>query len=165
MNLRDQLKKAKLLSEKDAKRLAHEERVDRKEKGSVQLEAEQAQRRAELDAMSEQERRQAQQRQQQIEAERARRAEADAVHAILAEQARKPGPGTVKWYFQLPDGALPWLELSAREAQEVRAGMVCVVQAGAPGAHDYRLLATELARRVGRVLPKAIVYAPRGVAV
>ena len=35
MNLRDQLKKAKLLSEKDAKRLAHEERVDRKEKLSL----------------------------------------------------------------------------------------------------------------------------------
>ncbi|MEY4672231.1 MAG: hypothetical protein RL148_15 [Planctomycetota bacterium] len=165
MNLRDQLKKAKLLSEKDARRLAHEERVDRKEKGSQQLEAEQAQRRAELEAMGEQERRQVQQRQQLVEAERARQAELDAVRAILADQARKPGPGSIKWYFQLDDGSLPWLELSAREAQEVRAGMVCVVQAGQSGAHDYRLLGTELARRVARTEPRAVVYAPRGVVV
>lgn len=35
-NLRDQLKKAKLLSEKDARRLAHEERVRHKEIGGAE---------------------------------------------------------------------------------------------------------------------------------
>ena len=37
-DLRDQLKKAKILSDKDAKRLAHEERVHRKEVGREGLE-------------------------------------------------------------------------------------------------------------------------------
>ena len=40
MNMRDQLKKAKLLSDKQAKQLAHSQRVERKEKGREQLEQE-----------------------------------------------------------------------------------------------------------------------------
>ena len=36
-DLRDQLKKANLLSKKDAKRIAHEERVHRKQKGGREL--------------------------------------------------------------------------------------------------------------------------------
>ena len=40
MNLRDQLKKANLISDKKAKQLAHQQRVERKEKGREQLEQE-----------------------------------------------------------------------------------------------------------------------------
>ena len=56
MSLRDQLKKANLLSDKDAKRLAHEARVERADKGREQLEAEAAARQQELAQMSAKER-------------------------------------------------------------------------------------------------------------
>ena len=39
------------------------------------------------------------------------------MQALLAD-ARKPGSGTVKFYFAAPDGSLPWLELAPREAQD-----------------------------------------------
>lgn len=164
MSLRDQLKKANLLSNKDDKRLAHEARVERKEKGHEQLEKEQQQKQQELQQKIEQERLRTQQEQKQIEAARAAREEAAAVEAILQHEAQKPGHGGVRFYFETEDGSLPWVEVSPREAQELRAGQLCVVTTSASSGHDYRLLGLELTRRVARIRREAVVLAPRGIA-
>ncbi|MCA8975705.1 MAG: DUF2058 family protein [Planctomycetes bacterium] len=162
MNLRDQFKKAKLLSDKDARRLAHEARVERTEKGREGLEQEAKQRQQEIEALQAREREKVRREQDQRESERRLRAEVAAARALLAA-ARKPGPGAVKFYFETGDGALPWLELSPREAQELRAGALCVVRSGPPVTHTYRLLSLDDGRRVARSIPEAIVHAPRGV--
>ncbi|MFN6147468.1 MAG: DUF2058 family protein [Planctomycetota bacterium] len=162
MSLRDQLKKANLLSDKDHKRLAHEARVERAEKGRDQLEAEAKAREQELAGLAAKERERTKAEQDALDRQRKQREELAAVHALLAD-ARKPGSGTVKFYFAAPDGSLPWLELAPREAQEVRAGQLCVVRGGPAGAHVYRLLPLEATRRVARVLPDAVVFAPRGL--
>lgn len=162
MSLRDQLKKANLLSDKEAKRLAHEARVERKDKGREVLEQEAAARQHELARLQQQERERTRREQEAADADRRRREELAAVEALLAG-ARKPGPGAVKFYFATADGALPWLDLSPREAQEVRAGQTCVVRTGRPGTHTYRLLPLETTRRVARVRPEVVVLAPRGV--
>lgn len=164
MSLRDQFKKANLLSDKDHKRLAHEARVERKEKGHEQLEKEQQQKQQELQQKIEQERQRTQQEQKQLEAARAAREEAAAVESILAHEAQKPGHGGVRFYFETEDGSLPWVEVSPREAQELRAGQLCVVAPSDAAGHDYRLLSLELTRRVARVKRSAIVLAPRGIA-
>jgi uncharacterized protein YaiL (DUF2058 family) len=162
MSLRDQLKKANLLSDKEAKRLAHESRVERKEKGREQLEQEAGARQQELEQLSAKERERTQKEQEAAERQRQQREEHAAVHALLAD-AKKAGGGTTRFYFEAPDGSLPWLELAPREAQEVRAGQLCIVRGGPPGTHTYRLLPLEATKRVARVLPDAIVFAPRGV--
>jgi uncharacterized protein YaiL (DUF2058 family) len=162
MSLRDQLKKANLLSDKDAKRLAHEARVERAEKGREGLESDAAARQQQLDQLQSKDRERIRREQEALDAERKRQQEVAAAEALLAE-ARKPGPGTVKWYFEAVDGTLPWLEIAPREAQELRAGALCVVRVGAPGTHTYRLLSADLTRRVARVRPEVVVYAPRGV--
>ena len=162
MSLRDQLKKANLLSDKDAKRLAHEARVERKDKGRETLEEEAAARQREIEQLSAGGRERTRVEQERAELAKRQRAEVAAVKALLAD-AKKPGPGAVKYYFEAGDGTLPWLELSPREAQEVRAGQMCVVRTGPAGTHTYRLLALEATRRVGRVQPEAVVHAPRVV--
>ena len=162
MNLRDQLKKANLISDKKAKQLAHQQRVERKEKGREKLEEEQQQRRGEVQQLREQGRERTRREQEALDRERKRREEQVAVEQLIAA-AKKPGPGTVKFYFATDDGALPWLELSSREAQEVRAGQLCVVRGGPPGTHVYRLLSIDAARRVHRVRPEALAFAPQGV--
>jgi uncharacterized protein YaiL (DUF2058 family) len=162
MSLRDQFKKANLISDKEARRLAHEARVERKEKGREEIEREAAQRSAEVRDLQAKEREQARREQAELDRERKQREEASAVQTLL-DEAKKPGPGAVKYYFATPDGALPWLELSPREAQEVRAGQLCVVRAGAAKTHAYRLLPLEATRRVARLRPEAVVLAPRGV--
>jgi uncharacterized protein YaiL (DUF2058 family) len=162
MSLRDQFKKANLISDKEARRLAHDARVERSEKGQPTLDQEAAARQRELERLQARERERIRAEQERIEAERKQREEVLAVRALL-DDAKKPGPGAVKFYFAANDGTLPWLELSPREAQEVRAGALCVVRHGPAGTHTYRLLPLEAARRVGRVLPEAVVFAPRGV--
>lgn len=162
MNLRDQLKKANLLSDKKAKQLAHAQRVERKEKGREQLEQEAKQRQDEVQQLRDQDRELTRKEQQRIERERKQREEQKAV-SVLLESARKPGPGAVKFYFATADGTLPWLELSPREAQEVRAGQLCVVRTGPVGTHTYGLLAIDAGRRVHQARPDAIAFAPKGV--
>ena len=161
-DLRDQLKKAKLMSGKDAKRLAHQERVERKEKGREELEKEHAERERELAAKRGAVRAKNRQQQALLEEQRKQREEEAACRDILAE-ARKPGPGTVQWFFQTVDGWLPWLEVSPQEVNQLRSGMLSVVRTGAPGTHSYKLLSTELARRVAKLFPDAVVHAPKGV--
>jgi uncharacterized protein YaiL (DUF2058 family) len=162
MSLRDQLKKANLLSDKDARRLAHEARVDRKDKGRETLEQEAATRQRELEELAGKDRERTREHTEAAERRAKQREELAAVQALIAD-AKKPGAGTVKFYFEAPDGTLPWLELAPREAQEVRAGQLCIVRGGPAGTHTYRLLPLEATRRVARVLPDAIVWAPRGV--
>ena len=162
MSLRDQFKKANLISDKDARRLAHDARVERTEKGQPALDQEAAGRQRELERLQGRERERMRVEQERIEAERKRREEEQAVRALL-DDARKPGPGTVKFYFEANDGTLPWLELSPREAQEVRAGALCVVRRGPAGTHTYRLLPLDATKRLAKVLPEAVVFAPRGV--
>ena len=162
MSLRDQFKKANLISDKDARRLAHEQRVARTEKGQPALDQEAEVRQRELERLQTRERERTRGEQERIEAERKRREEVLAVRALL-DDAKKPGPGAVKFYFEASDGTLPWLELSPREAQEVRAGALCVVRRGPAGTHTYRLLPLEAAKRLAKVMPEVVVFAPRGV--
>ncbi|MEQ1633235.1 MAG: DUF2058 family protein [Planctomycetota bacterium] len=162
MSLRDQFKKANLLSDKDARRLAHEARVERTEKGSEQLQKEEQEKQKELVRLQAAERARAAKEQKELDQVRAQREEEAAVDAILTQQAWKAS-GSLRYYFEAEDGSLPWLEVSPREAQELRAGQLCVVTPSHVAAHDYRLLSLELARRVARVRKDAIVLAPRGV--
>ena len=161
-NLRDQFKKANLLSDKEARRLAHEARIERTEKGREQIEKEQQSRQHELQQQTKQQREQTREQQQALEQERKEREEAAAVESILAHEAKKAGPGTVKWYFATADGSLPWLEVSPQDLRQLRACMLAVVRSGPEGTHDYRLLAIEHARRVAKLRPELIVHAPRG---
>ncbi len=162
MSLRDQFKKATLLSDKDARRLAHEARVERTEKGREKLEAEAASRHKDIERLQKDERERIRKEQERLEQAKKQQAEVAAVRALLAA-AKKPGPGTVKFYFEADDGSLPWLELSPREAQEVRAGALCVVRTGPAATHTYRLLPLEATKRVARVLPAVVTHAPRTV--
>src|SRR5690606_38689202 len=138
-SLRDQFKKANLISDKDARRLAHESRVERTTKGRETLEQEQAERQRELERLAAAERERVRLQTERLEQEKRQRDEAAAIDLLLAE-AKKPGSGTVKYYFATREGFLPWLELSPREAQEVRAGALCIVRAGEAATHTYRLL-------------------------
>ena len=161
MSLRDQFKKAKLLSDKDARRLAHEARVERTEKGREGVERDARQRQQEIEELQQLDRDKTRREQDGRERERKRLEELAAARALLAD-AKQPGPGPVKFYFAVEDGSLPWLELSPREAQELRAGAICVARTGAPATHTYGMLAIDAGRRVARAIPAAIVHAAKG---
>ena len=163
VNLRDQLKKANLISDKEAKRLAHEERVKRKTTGREEAEQEVEARQAELQAKRDADRERDRQRQQELEADRKLREERAACEALLASESRAPERGSASWHFELPDGRLPMLRLSEADRHQLLAGRLCVVR---PREDEsvlvFRLLATEHAKRVRRQMPERIVWAASG---
>jgi len=87
--------------------------------------------------------------------------EAQAVTAILANDAKKPGPG-MRSGTSSARRPLPWLELSPREQQNCARHVVRRAHRSA-GTHDYRVLGTELARARSQGAAGMIVHAPRAV--
>jgi len=163
-DLRDQLKKAKLLSEKRARRLAHEARVHRSDVGREGTESEARARHSELAKMRAAERERTRAAQAEVEAERQRAAELSACRDILDNEVHCPrGRGNQRWHFELADGRLPWFDVEESLCSGLQSGKYWVVRVGPEGAHDYGLLAADLGRRVHAALPGRVVWAPGGL--
>ena len=161
-SLRDQFKKANILSPKDAKRLAHEERVERKEKGRDVLEAEKAAREAELAKACAEGRERDRDRQAEVEAQRKLAEERAACEALLDTEVRDCGRGPVSWHFELPDGRLPLLRMTDPDRHQLMSGHLCIVRRRGVEAHVYGLIATQHAKRVVRQFPERIVWSAPG---
>ena len=161
-SLRDQFEKAKLLSAKDAKRIAHEQRVERKEKGRDELERERAEREAALRGAVEAERQRDRERQREVEAARVAAQERAACESLLEREARAVSRGPMSWMFELEDGRLPVLRISEIERVQLTSGQVCIVRRKPGDAHVYGLIATAHAQRVARCFPERIAWAAKG---
>ncbi len=159
-NLRDQLKKANLLSSKDSKRLAHEERVHRTEVGREGVDQEQRARQQEIERVRALERSQTKAQQAQIEAERRNAEERAACEQILAQDVVRPGHGRLRFFFETEEGFLPWLELSEVDFKRVLSSEFAIVRVGGRRTHDYRLLAVPAAKRVARLFQDRVVWWP-----
>jgi uncharacterized protein YaiL (DUF2058 family) len=163
-SFRDQLKKANLISKKDEKRLAHEERVTRKEVGREELERQAAARRDELGRLRDAEREKTRELQAELDRDRTARAELAACRELLEREARAPARGGgMRWFFELPDGTMPFLSLTETDRLQLAGGQLCVVRIGPPNAHVYGLLPTPLTKRVHAALPERVAWAARGV--
>jgi uncharacterized protein YaiL (DUF2058 family) len=159
-NLRDQLKKAKILSDKDARRLAHEERVHKKEIGREGIEAERAARERELETLRETERTRHAEREAALAAQRAAEAERAACLAILETEVKGVGRGA-PWYFELEDGRIPFVRIDELDRHQLAGGQLCIVRRGEGDAHVYGLLATPLAKRIAQQFPRRLAWAAR----
>jgi uncharacterized protein YaiL (DUF2058 family) len=162
-NLRDQLKKANVLSDKDARRLAHEERVHRSEVGRAGLEREDEERRKELARLRDESRADTQAAQSQLDEQRQaalRRAECG---DLLEREVVPAGSGgRTRWFFEVEDGSLPWLDLNDLEFKRLLSGDVVIVRRGPPGSHAYGLLNLAHALRVREFFPERIAWWPPG---
>jgi len=160
-NMRDQLKKAKLLSEKKSRQLAHQERVHRKQVGREGLEQEEKERRDEVQRLQQQEREAQQETQQQLDERRRAEAEYAACLDILRNDAIRPKTrGGSRWYFEIEGGALPWFEVDEAMRFQLQSGAYWVVRTGPPDSHVYALLPAPLGQRVHASMPELIVWAP-----
>ena len=160
-DLRDQLRQARLLSKKDSKRLAHEERLERtKLGGSEGVEKDRDQHRAELRLTREDGRRADREAQLSSQAVLDASAERAACVELLRSEVRTPsrGGGT-RFYFELPDGSLPSLNLAVHERMQLQDGSLCIVRVGPKGSHDYGLLSIGHGRRVAEVFPGRVAWA------
>lgn len=159
-NLRDQFKKANLLSNKDAKRLAHEERVHRTETGRQGVEEEQRARQSALERLQAQEREQRRAQQAQTDAQRRDSEERAACEQILSQDIKRPGHGRMRFFFQTKEGYLPWLEFGEVDFKRMLSAEFAIARLGNAHAHDYGLLAVAAAKRVAKQFPDKIVWWP-----
>ncbi len=163
-DLRDALRKANILSKKDARRLAHEQRVHRSKVGRGGQEQEQEQRQQELAAMQGDQRQRSRKVQEELQARQQAAAELAACHDLLQKEVvPASSPRGQAFFVQLADGTLPRLSLGPMERAQLMAGAVCLVRIGPGGSHDYGLLATEHVRRVRETLPDRVAWAVDGV--
>jgi uncharacterized protein YaiL (DUF2058 family) len=159
-DLRDQLKKANLISKGDARRLAHEARVHRTAVGGAAgVDREKAEREAALQELQKKRRSSDRETESARRARQEREAEVAACLDILSHEIRRPGRrGSGRWHFRLADGQVPSLELDSAERIQLQEGLLCVVRVGPPGSHHYGLLSGDHGRRVAAVLPDRVVW-------
>jgi hypothetical protein len=163
MNLKDQMLKAGLVSKQDAKRAAHEQRVQGKHEGAEERERrEQARReerereareRREADQRLAEQRKAGQQEREQALAAQARRAAQ--LEAALREGRMSDWEGNRAFHFA--DGArVEQLSVNDEAARRLEDGRAAIVRSGDP-LRPYTLLAAGAARKLAEVAPERVV--------
>ena len=132
-NLKDELLKAKLLSQKEGKRIAHEQRLERHEKGREALEAEAQARQEELRGLREQQKQRTQEAQARLDAERKRQARRAELTELLRSHALRQPSGPRRFHFMTRSGSLPFFAVDQDLGRRIESGMLCIVEdLGAP---------------------------------
>ncbi len=148
-DLKNQLLKLGLVSDQQARRVGHEQRVQHKAQGREGIEADKATRIQEVE--------QARQgrRDEDRSRERARQAEQEAralQHRIadLVESGRAEGRtgGSRRFYYEARDGRVPVLELSDEAHEALGNGRLALAESA---RGEVTLITADAARRVGEV--------------
>jgi uncharacterized protein YaiL (DUF2058 family) len=170
--LRDELRRAKLLSGKTARKLDREERKREHEK-RLAAQAGDEERLAELETDQDRRRRELQEeheaeRQAQIAAAaaareaRATRERQARIHTILDDNRVPPGGKDQTWCFVAGDGRIKELRVSRRVARALQRAELAIVERPeelAPeGSHRHVLVPWEVALRVEQLHPPAIRF-------
>ncbi|MEZ5987590.1 MAG: DUF2058 family protein [Planctomycetota bacterium] len=159
-DLFDELKKAKLIDEKRARNLAHEQRVERSKQGGDRArDAEERRKREEF------EERRSRDAEADRERERTRREgqQHDERQAELRQQVRakalgREGEGKLRWHFETADGELPFLPVSETVARRLEAGELAIVRDPAAAYPAYVVVPRDVALALRRELPANVCF-------
>lgn len=159
-NLFDELKKAKLVDEKRARRLAHEKRVEHQEKGGDKgLDEEARARQAEFEkrrkAEAEESRQKDRARQEKLR-EKERRAELEQL--VASRALGRDAEGRQRWHFEAEGGSLPFLPVNAAVARRLEAGELGIVRDPGQDRPSFVLVPRDLAQRLGREIPGSVRF-------
>jgi uncharacterized protein len=151
-NLFDELKKAKLVDEKRAKKLAHEQRVERKQKGGDKALDQEAQaRQAEFEKKRKDEalenRRAERGRQEQ---QRKKELHAELIQLVASRALGRDAEGRQHWHFEVEGGNLPFLPVNATAAKRLEAGELAIVRDPSRSYPCYVLVTRDIALRLKR---------------
>lgn len=157
-DMREALRKAGLVSSKQARQSQHQERVRRKELGHQGLESEQKER--DRQALLEQE----QQRARDQEAERERRARlesaarsADLVGMIASGLVPGATAGSKQYFFTLPSGQITYLELSEGALKALQNGAAAIVESLGAVPSPYCVVTVQTAQALRQHRPEIVL--------
>jgi len=163
-SLRDQMLKAGLVSKKDAKRVAHSQRVETKETGREEMERRAAEERAAIARQAEEQRERDRQTAAKLKAEQdAREQTIQAEVRVTAhiEGAMREGrlehwEGNRAYYFVARDREIEFLSVSDDSARRLAEGKAAIVRTMDPKA-PYTLLHAGGAQQLKEVAPERVV--------
>lgn len=159
-NLFDELKKARLVDDKRAKKLAHEKRVERKHKGGDKARDEEAQRKqAEFEQKRKQEaldNRRAERERQEAQRDKGRRAEL--IQLVASRALGRDAEGKQRWHFEVEGGSLPFLPVNSATARRLEAGELAIVRDPGQDHPSYVLVTRDIALRLKRELPGSVRF-------
>lgn len=162
-DLRDQLRKAGLVSEKQLRQAKHQERVHAKEVGHAGIEAE---RRAEEERLRAEE--EARRRADRERDENRKQRERDATRHERAAQIvrggwiREAALGARRFYFVASSGRITYLDLSETVIQRLLAGTAAIVDTGRAVRGEFCVIAERAAAELAQIEPGRIRFWARG---
>lgn len=162
-DMRDALKKAGLVSEKQARQARHEQRLHRKEVGDEGLSAEQRRKDEEFAREREAKR----ERDRAIEEKRAVEAKVasgrvDLIRLIQNGVVGGAIGGPKQYFFTLPGGRITFLELTDTGFKRLIGGSAAIVDTLGAVRGSYCIVDTATAAALQRERPEAIRDWPRG---
>ena len=147
-NLKDELLKAKLLSQKEGKRIAHEQRLERHEKGREAMAAEAQRHQEELRQLQQQQKQRVQEAQARLDAERKRHARRAELVELIRSHALRQTSGPRRFHFLTRGGSLPFFAVDQDTGRRLEGGMLCIVEDLGAAFESFALVDRPTAQRV-----------------
>ncbi len=157
-DMREALRKAGLLSEKEIRQAKHRDRVRRKELGKEGIEAERREKEQRFREEQERKRREDQERQRLLEQQKAEEARRAALERLITEGdllAREGGPR--RFYFATKSGRISFLDVSDRLASRLIQGDAAIVECRGWLKREFTAVPGKVAVEIERLDPSAIV--------
>jgi Uncharacterized protein conserved in bacteria (DUF2058) len=158
-DMRDAMKRAGIVSDKQVRRAKHQKRVHRKEVGQDGLEAERLKKEAEFQKEQELKReadkvRAIEQRQQQELTQQ----EASCLTLIREENLLLREAGTKRFYFQLPTDYISFVEISPGLARRLAQGDAAIVDAESVLPDGFAVLSGKAAHHLSQMEKERIIF-------
>jgi uncharacterized protein len=163
MSLRDQMLKAGLITEEQAKQAAHKQRVDNKQadpkeraqRSQAQRQQAQAQREAERTRHKEQARESGQQQAAKAQVHQQRQRSLSALEAAYRDGAIAHWEGARRYYYAA-EGRVEWLMVSEDVVRKLEAGQAAIV-AGERNRQRHVPLSAGAAKRLAEIEPARLI--------
>lgn len=148
-DLRDALKRSGLVNDKQARKLAHEEKARKKKLGRKGLDEERAEKEAEARQKQAAQREQDRQRESAKLAKRKQREESAALAQIVRDHALTSGVmGARRFHFVTREGKIPYLDVADEIARGLERGELAICEMPGATPEEFVLLDARHARRV-----------------
>ena len=157
-NLRDELLKAKVLSQKDNKRIAHEQRVERTEKGREGVEAEQRRHQEEIRRLMEERKARTREAQARLDEERQVAQRRAQIVDLVRSHAQKPGGGNRRFHFVTRSGAIPFVTVDMDAGRKLEAGQLAIVEDLSVDRETFVFVERAVAQKVQDVDREAVRF-------
>jgi uncharacterized protein len=158
-DIRDQLKKAGLLSEKQARQAKHQERLHATEVGfkglQAEREAEEARQRAEAAARKEADRKLVEEKKQREQEEALTQQFA---RSLRGGWIRDATAGSRRFFFPARTGRISFLDLSDTAARQLAIGAAAIVETRGLVRGDYCVVHDRAAAEIARAEPETIRF-------